>query len=111
MLNSELFSNIQEIAQKIGESVREYSGIAAQIQQYIFDHFGQTGLYAAYISAAAFGLLIFWKLVTLSFAVLKYMVIPSVALAFLGSLFLPYSFETLLPVTATGCSLFLIFKA
>ena len=108
---SELLTQIQEIAQRASVPFSEYGTVMSQIQQYILDNFGPKGLYAAYISAAAVGLLLFWKMVKLSFAALKYMVLPAVAIAFVGSFFLPYTFSTLLPVTVSGCSLFLLFKA
>ncbi len=107
---SELLTQIQEIAERASVSFSEYGTVMSQIQQFILDNFGPKGLYAAYISAAAVGLLLFWKMVKLSFAALKYMVLPAVALAFVGSFFLPYTFTTLLPVTVSGCSLFLLFK-
>ena len=107
---SELLTQIQEIAERATVSFSEYGTVMSQIQQFILDNFGPKGLYAAYISAAAVGLLLFWKMVKLSFAALKYMVLPAVALAFVGSFFLPYTFTTLLPVTVSGCSLFLLFK-
>jgi len=108
---SELLTQIQDVAERASVSVSEYGTIMSQIQQYILDNFGPKGLYAAYISAAAVGILLFWKMVKLSFAALKFMVLPAVAIAFVGSFFLPYSFSSLLPVTVTGCSLFLLFKA
>ena len=107
---SELLTQIQDMAERATVSAGEYGTVMSQIQQYIIDNFGPKGLYAAYISAAAIGLLLFWKMVKLSFAALKYMVLPAVAMAFVGSFFLPYTFSTLLPVTVTGCSLFLLFK-
>jgi len=107
---SELLSQFQQVADKASVSAREYGGVMAQVQQYIVENFGQGGLYASYISLAAISLLIFWKVVKLSFAALKYMVLPAVAIAFVGSFFLPYTFSTLLPVTVTGCSLFLLFR-
>ncbi|HEX2896684.1 MAG TPA: hypothetical protein VHP63_01360 [candidate division Zixibacteria bacterium] len=108
---SELLSQFQDVAERASVSITEYGSVMTSIQQYILDNFGPKGLYAAYISAAAVGILVFWKLVKLSFAALKYMVVPAVAIAFVGSFFLPYSFSSLLPVTVTGCSLFLLFKA
>jgi hypothetical protein len=110
MPSSDLFVQIQGIFERLSESASEYGSVLAQVQQFLFEQFGQPGVYAAYISAAVLGLLFFWKMVKLSFAALKYMVVPAVALAFVGTFFLPYSFTTLLPVTATGCSVFLLFK-
>lgn len=108
---SELITQLQDVAERASVSVSEYGSVMSQIQQYILDNFGPKGLYAAYISAAAIGILLSWKIIKLSIAALKYMVLPAVAIAFVGSFFLPYSFSALLPVTVTGCSLVLLFKA
>lgn len=108
---NELLTQLQDVAERASVSITEYGTVMSSIQQYILDNFGPKGLYAAYISLAAVGLLVFWKIVKLSFAALKFMVVPAVALAFVGSFFLPYSFTSLLPVTVTGCSLVLLFKA
>jgi hypothetical protein len=110
MPSSEFFAQIREIIESVFDTASGYGGVLAQVQQFLFEQFGQPGVYAAYISAAVLGLLFFWKMVKLSFAALKFMVVPAVALAFVGTFFLPYSFTTLLPVTATGCSIFLLFK-
>ena len=91
-------------------SIEHYSGILGQVQKLIVDNFGETGLYAAYFSVAAVSLLLVWKLIKLSLSALKYMVLPAVGLAVIGAFFMPYSFTALLPVTATGCSLVLLFK-
>lgn len=110
MPSSEFFAQIREIFESISDTASGYGGVLAQVQQFLFDQFGQPGVYAAYISAAVIGILFAWKMIKLSFAALKYMVVPAVALALVGTFFLPYSFTTLLPVTATGCSVFLLFK-
>jgi hypothetical protein len=111
MQSSEFFAQLKEIFDSISDSASGYSGLLAQVQQFLFDQFGQPGIYAAYVSVAAIGILFTWKMIKLSFAAMKYMVVPAVALAFVGTLVLPYSFTTLLPVTVTGCSVVLLFKA
>ena len=88
----------------------EYSSIIQSAQGFILEHFGQNGLYAAYIVIGALGLFLLSLVARLTFSTLKYLVVPSVALAFAGSIFAPYSFAALLPVTVSVCSLFLIFK-
>ena len=88
----------------------EYGDLLASVQGFILEHFGQNGLYATYIVVAALGLFLLSLVARLTFSTLKYLVIPSVVLAFAGSLFAPYSFAMLLPVTVSVCSLFLIFK-
>lgn len=88
----------------------EYSGLVTEAQHLIVEYFGQTGLYAAYIVVAALTLFVLSKLVKLTFATLKYLVLPAFVLAFAGSFFVPYTFMSLLPVTVSVCSLVLLFK-
>ena len=110
MLNGELLTQIKSFADDATVKADEYSGIIGSIQQLIVEHFGQNGLYASYIALAAIILFIVSKLAKLTFSTLKYLVIPSLVLAFAGSFFVPYSFISLLPVTVAICSLFLLFK-
>ncbi len=110
MPDKALLTEAKYILDQANITVEHYSGILGQVQQLIVDNFGETGLYAAYISVAAVSLLLVWKLIKLSLSALKYMVVPAVGLAFIGSFFMPYSFSSLLPVTVTGCSLILLFK-
>jgi hypothetical protein len=110
MPNLNLIAQAREFADNAAESVDEYSGVLGTIQQTIVEYFGQTGLYATYIALAALVMLVVWRLTKVTFAALKYMAIPAVALAFIGSFFLPYSFVALLPATVAGCSLILLFK-
>jgi hypothetical protein len=97
-------------ADQASQKAHEYSGFLASAREYILDTFGPNGLIAAYIVMAAILIFILSKLVKLTFATLKYLVIPAVGMAFVASLVLPYSFVTALPVTVTVCSLFLLFK-
>ncbi len=88
----------------------EYSSVIGSAKGFILEQFGQNGLYASYIVIAALGLFLLSLVARMAFSTLKYLVIPSIVLAFAGSLFAPYSFVALLPVTVSVCSLFLIFK-
>ncbi len=110
MSSGSLLSQIQAIAQKVFAEASGLSVVLESIRQLILEHFGQNGLYAAYIAAAALIIFVATRLAKLAFSTLKYLVIPSVALAFGASLLVPYSFSTLLPVTVTLCSLVLLFK-
>ena len=56
-------------------------------QQIILNNFGENGLYASYIAVAAILLFVLAKLAKLAFVTAKYLVVPSVALAFAGSFF------------------------
>ena len=88
----------------------QYSGVFGSVKAVIIEHFGPNGLIAAYIVAAALILVLVSRLAKIGFATARYLVLPAVALAFLGSFVLPYSFFMLLPVTVTACSLVLLFK-
>jgi hypothetical protein len=82
----------------------------APVKQMILDQFGWPGLMAAYIAIGVIGLLVIWRLTKLTFAAVKYLVVPALALAFVVSLVSPYSFAAALPVTVTLCSLILLAK-
>ena len=106
----ELLSQVQALADQATVKADEYSGVLGAAKAYIVDHFGETGLIATYIALAVLVLFIVSRLAKLTFSAVKYLVIPSLALAFLASLFLPYSFAAALPVSVTVCSLFLLFR-
>jgi len=103
-----LLSSVQTDA--IVRKAGEYQGLLESVRQYILDHFGQNGLYAAYFLAAAVAALILYKLVKLSFDLLFFVGLPSAAVSFILSLFLPYSFFHLLPITSAVLMLGLIIK-
>ena len=109
-MRGELLAQAKALADDASQKVDEYSGVIGSVQNVIVEHFGQNGLYAAYIFLSVFILFIAAKLAKITFSTVKYVVVPSVALAFVGSLFIPWSFPALLPITVTFCSLFLLFK-
>ncbi len=106
----ELLSQVRALADQATVKADEYSGVLGTAKQYIVEQFGETGLIATYSALAVLVLFIVSKLAKLTMSAVKYLVIPAVALAFLASLFLPYSFAAALPVSVTVCSLFLLFK-
>ncbi|MBD3258978.1 hypothetical protein GF377_11135 [candidate division GN15 bacterium] len=110
MLTPELASQVRRVADQASVKAEEYSGVLGTAQGWILDNFGQNGLYAAYIGAAVVILFLVAKLAKLTFSAVKYLVIPALALAFLASLFTPFSFAAALPISVTVCSLFLLFK-
>ena len=105
-----LLNQVRDAAEQAAQKAHEVSGFLGPVRQYIVDQFGQSGLLAAYIVVAVVVLVLISKLVKVGLSALKYLVIPAVALAFVASLLLPFSFITALPVTATVCSLFMLFK-
>ncbi len=80
-------------------------------KQFIQDRFGAPGLIAAIILALAVSVLLLAKILHITFDVLRYVVIPSVAVTFVATYFLPYSFTYILPVTVALFSVVLIFKS
>jgi len=105
-----LIAQAQKLSEKVSDQLEEYSGVFGSIKELIVEHFGQNGLIAAYIVAAVLILVIVSRLAKITFATVKFLVVPSIALAAIGSFVLPYSFFLLLPVTVTACSLVLLFK-
>ena len=110
MLTPDLLSQVKRFTDEATVRAEEYSGVLGSAKGYIIDHFGQNGLYAAYIAAAVIVLFLVSRLAKLTFSAVKYLIIPSLALAFLASLFLPFSFAAALPISVTVCSLFLLFR-
>jgi hypothetical protein len=93
------------------ENTASFAAFLGNARDYILLHFGQNGLYAAYIAGGVLGIVIVYRVVKITLLAIKYVVVPSLVLAFLASLVLPYSFAAALPVTLTFCSLFLLVKA
>ncbi len=110
MPSSDLLNQVKQVADRATTTVEEYSGALGSVKSFIVEHFGQHGLIAAYLVVTVIILLVVSKLAKITFSTLKYLVIPAVGLAFLTTLFLPYSFVAVLPVTVTLCSLFLLFR-
>jgi hypothetical protein len=103
-------SQARQIAHRATEQASEYAGFLQPLRDWILSSFGETGLIAAYLVLTAIVLLVVGKIGKVAFSTLKYVAIPALALAFIGSIVLDYSFFGLLPVTVTGCSLVLLFK-
>ena len=109
-IDTDLLAVVQDTFDKASAKADEYSGVLGSIKGTIVHHFGQNGLIAAYVVLAVVVLVIITRLTKITFSTIKYLVIPAVALAFVGAYFLPYSFAALLPVTVTISSLVLLFK-
>ena len=107
----DLLARVKQLLETLSGKMEELSGIFSSVRGLILEYFGPNGLIATYVVLAVLALVIILQLVKISFATIKYLVLPAAALAVLGSLVLPYSFFMLLPVTATACSLVLLFKA
>lgn len=103
-------SVLASLFESFSKNGSEASTVLTSFRQTILDQFGQNGLYAAYISCGAIALFVLVKILKLTFTILRVVVLPSVALAFVGSFFLPVSFYYLLPVTVSLSSVWLVFR-
>ena len=110
MFDAKLINQVKQLTDDAALKAEEYSGIIGSVKGLIIDNFGQNGLIAAYIAAATLIVFVISRLAKITFSTIKFLVIPALALAFIGSFFVPYSFFALLPVTVTASSLILIFK-
>lgn len=81
------------------------------LRKEIVERFGEHGLYAAYISCVSIALFALVRILKLTFTILRVVALPSLALAFVGSVFLPMSFLYLLPVTVSISSVWLLFRS
>lgn len=103
-------AQVGQYTDKAVEHAEEYSGLFGSIKAFIIHYFGEYGLVAACIVLATVVILVISRLAKVALATAIYLIIPAVALAFVGASVLSYSFATLLPVTATACCLILLFK-
>jgi hypothetical protein len=106
-----LYGQARHLADRAGTHASDVSAAFVTAKQFVLDNFGDNGLMAAYVAGAVILLLVAAKLVKLGFAALKYLVLPSVILATLGSLLLGLNLTVALPITVAACSLLLLFKA
>lgn len=110
MPNGELLIKAQNVLENISKSSDDAGAVLSITRDWILQHFGTNGLYAAYLVGLALAVFVLSKLIKITFATIKYLVLPGLGLALIGSFVLPYSFFFLLPITVTGCSLLLLFK-
>ncbi|SYZ74576.1 membrane hypothetical protein [Candidatus Zixiibacteriota bacterium] len=80
-------------------------------KNFIEARFGVPGLIAAAILLLSILAILTMKIVKISFDVLRFVVVPSVAITFVATYFLPYSFSYILPVTVAFFSIVLIAKS
>ena len=106
----EMINQVKATADQAAQKADEYTGLLGPVKEFIVGTFGENGLLAAYLIVAVLILVVISRLVGIGFKALKFLVLPAIGLAFVVSIMLPYSFITVLPVTATVCSLFLLFK-
>jgi hypothetical protein len=67
---------------------------------WLVSHFGLMATMAIYLTAGMILTLVIWRMVKLSFDILRCVVIPATALALVAAWVLPFSFYHILPVSA-----------
>lgn len=107
----EIISSISEATESMLEFSAGLLSIAVDSVHHLTERMNSAELFAVATVIAVISLLLVSKLLRLVYAVLKYLAIPAVALAVLGSVMLAVPFLSLLPFTATGCALVLLYKA
>lgn len=101
---------IIEIIQQAFSQVNEPSGLIDVGHQFIEEKFGTAGIIAAALLLVSIVGLLLSKITKLSFNLVRFVVIPSVAITFVATYFLPYSFVYILPVTVAFFSVVLMVK-
>jgi hypothetical protein len=97
---------IQQASTRMGDS----GNFLTQIKMFIEGQFGTPGLIAAGLLLAGIAGLILSKAIKLSIDIVRYVAVPSVAVTFIGTYFLPFSFMYILPVTVAFFSIVLVVK-
>jgi len=101
---------INELLQQASSQLSESQGLIDIGRQFIEEKFGTAGVIAAAILVVSIVGLLLGKVTKLSFNLVRFVVIPSVALTFVATYFLPYSFVYILPVTVAFFSVVLMVK-
>jgi len=101
---------INELLQQAASQIGEPSGLIDIGRQFIEERFGTAGLIAAALLLVSIVALLIGKVTKLSFNLVRFVLIPSVAVTFIATYFLPYSFTYILPVTVAFFSVVLMVK-
>jgi len=102
-IKSELFARAELFVSSIPEQAQDF-------HSYLIDNCGQTITMAIYLAVVALVLLAVHRGVKLSFDLLRFVVIPTIAVGFIGSLVIPYSFFHIVPFAAIVFSTLLFLK-
>jgi len=101
---------MKELLQQILAGLGDPQGLIESVKGFILGKFGTPGLIAAIVLLVSLLGLMVIKAVKLSFDVVRYVAVPSVAVTFIATYFLPYSFVYIFPVTVAFFSIILIIK-
>lgn len=103
-------SLLNDILEAVFSLIRGLVNLVGTLSTMAGENLGPYGLPAFYLVALVVVFLAVWGIVHFIFKILRYLVLPAVIIALVGSMFLPHSFMTLLPFSAAGCSLILLIK-
>lgn len=101
---------IQAALQQVTDNIEIKLDIFDQAKSFIEGRFGTAGLIACGLLIAAILGLFLGKITKLSFDLLRYVVVPSVAITFIATYFLPFGFVYILPVAVAFFSIVLVVK-
>ena len=101
---------MKEILQQASFHLNDPNGVITAAKLFVQERFGTPGLIAAGILLVSIAGLLLSKAIKMSFDVVRYVAVPSVAVTFIATYFLPYSFVYILPVTVAFFSIVLIVK-
>nr|MBN2276907.1 hypothetical protein [candidate division Zixibacteria bacterium] len=102
--------SIPELMQTTLTQITQPGGLFDSAKNYVEHEFGTAGLIAAAILLVSIAGLLLSKAVKVSFDIVRYVAVPSVAITFVATYFLPFSFVYILPVTVAFFSIFLIVR-
>jgi len=101
---------IQTALKQLTESISLRADFLHQARAFVENRFGTAGLIACGLLLASILGLLLAKVTKLSFNLLRYVVVPSVAVTFVATYFLPYNFVYILPVSVAFFSVVLMVK-
>lgn len=103
-------SLLEDILEAVFGLIRGLVSLVQTLSASSAENFGSYGLAAFYLVGLVILFLAVWGIVHFILKIIRYLILPAVILAVVGTIFLDYSFVTLLPFSAAGCSLILLYK-
>ncbi|UCD93670.1 MAG: hypothetical protein JSU69_07820 [Candidatus Zixiibacteriota bacterium] len=101
---------MNDIMQQAATHLPDAGNAFTTAKVFIQDRFGTPGLIAAGLLLLSIVGLLLSKAFKMSFDIVRYVVVPAMAVTFVATYFLPYSFVYILPVTVAFFSIVLIVK-
>jgi len=96
---------------QFGGDIGRNAGIAVvDIHRQLLAECGLAVTLAIYLTAAALTLMLIWRIVKLSFDIVRCVALPATAVALLGAWLLPFPFLHILPVATAVFAVLLLFR-